>query len=86
MKEKNKLFKISKIVRENNFFVIVFEIARRLSMSFYSVFCTICTWIKLKGNGVKFSSFSSKGIPMIEVSIGGKFIIGNNFHMNNGRR
>ena len=85
MAEKNKLAKIRKIITENNFFVVVFEITRRLSMVIYSVFCKICTWIKLRGNGVKYSDLSTNGIPMIEVSIGGKFIIGNNFHMQNGR-
>lgn len=53
-------------------------------MSIYFVFCKAYTWIKLKGNGATFSSLSTRGIPMIDVQMGGKLIFGKNFVMNNG--
>jgi acetyltransferase-like isoleucine patch superfamily enzyme len=51
----------------------------------YSVYCKGYTWIKLKGNGVEFSSYSSNGIPMVDVEMGGKMSLGKNFRMNNGK-
>ena len=40
-------------------------------------------FLQLFLNGVNFSSFRSKGIPFINVSLGGTLIIGKNFWMNN---
>lgn len=42
------------------------------------------TWIKLKGNDVKFSSFRTHGVPYISVNRGASMTIGKNFSMNNG--
>ena len=78
----NKYFRV---IKENNFFVIIYEITKRILLSVYSTYCRFCTLIKLKGNGVEFSTFRTSGIPMIDVKIGGKLIIGKNFSMNNGR-
>lgn len=85
MKRNNTLIKYFNIVRENNLFVIIYEITKRALLSLFSIFCKTITWIKLKGNGVEFANFRTNGIPMIDIKIGGKFIIGNNFSMNNGR-
>lgn len=51
----------------------------------YTIFCQTYTWIKLKGNGAKFSNLKSYGIPMVDVEMGGTLIFGRNFRMNNGR-
>ena len=49
-----------------------------------SSFCDmIRTSIVLKGNGVKYSSFHTNGVPYIMVARGGKMIIGKDFLMNN---
>lgn len=77
--------KIFVIIHENKIFVLIYEIIKRTLMFIYSIFCRSYTWIKLKGNGVEFSTLSTNGIPMIDVKIGGKFSIGKNFRMNNGR-
>ena len=46
---------------------------------------SVVTWTKFTGNGVKFSSFKSNGVPKIWVSrCGGGLTIGKNFCMNNG--
>lgn len=42
----------------------------------------VCYWV-LYSNGVKFSSFRTHGIPKVNISLGGKCIIGSNFTMNN---
>ncbi|MBN1180697.1 MAG: acyltransferase [Bacteroidales bacterium] len=41
------------------------------------------TYWLLYTNGVFFGSFKSKGVPKINVGLGGKFSVGNNFIMNN---
>lgn len=42
------------------------------------------TWVLLKGNHVKYMKLKTNGVPYIMVARGGKFVIGNNFVMNNG--
>ncbi len=42
------------------------------------------TYIILKGNSVKFNTFSTNGIPYVMVARGAMMIIGKNFKMNNG--
>ena len=42
------------------------------------------TYIILKGNSVKFNTFSTNGIPYVMVARGAIMIIGKNFKMNNG--
>jgi len=54
-------------------------------MIIYSIYCSAYTWIKLKGNGAKFSSISTNGVPMVDVELGGKLSFGKNFRMNNGK-
>ena len=69
----------------NKLFIIIFKILKRTSMFIYSLYSTAWTWIKLKGNGVQFSSWSTNGVPMIDVTMGAKMALGKNFRMNNGR-
>jgi acetyltransferase-like isoleucine patch superfamily enzyme len=85
MESRQGINKVFRILRENNIFVIIYEITKRVLMFFYSIFCRLYTWVKLKGNGVKFSNVSTNGVPMIDVKIGGRMTVGKNFHMNNGR-
>lgn len=62
--------------------------AIRKSINFIQQFFDklICRW-KFIGNGVKFSSFHTNGIPFISVSRhGGSMTIGKNFAMNNTLR
>jgi len=65
--------------------MIFYKVMKRIAMSIYSVYSTFYTWIKLKGNGVQFSSLSSNGVPQVDVAMGGKMSIGKNFRMNNGK-
>jgi acetyltransferase-like isoleucine patch superfamily enzyme len=67
------------------FFVIIYKITSRIFLSIYSLYSSFYTWIKLKGNNVKFSSITSFGVPMIDIERGGSMIIGKNFRMNNGK-
>jgi acetyltransferase-like isoleucine patch superfamily enzyme len=47
----------------------------------------IISFILMKLNGVVIDTgFKSKGIPCVDVSLGGSFIIGKNFKINNGKR
>lgn len=63
---------------------LIYKILRRI-LNFIWDNCTyLITYFILRGNNVKFASFKSTGIPYIMVASGGKFIIGNNFIMNNG--
>lgn len=43
----------------------------------------LLTFFILYSNGIIFSSFKSNGLPKINVGLGGKCTIGNNFRMNN---
>ncbi len=69
----------------NKLFIIAFKICKRIAMFVYSIYSKAYTWIKLKGNGVEFSSVSSNGVPMVDVAMGGKMTIGKNLRMNNGK-
>ncbi|MEO9210032.1 MAG: acyltransferase [Ginsengibacter sp.] len=69
----------------NKIFVIFYKIIIRVFLTVLSFYSTIYTWIKLKGNGVKFSSLSSNGVPMVDIERGGLMTIGQNFRMNNGK-
>ena len=69
----------------NKIFIVIFKIMKRVSMFIYSLFSSAYTWIKLKGNGVEFSSLASNGVPMVDIAMGGRMTIGKNFRMNNGK-
>ncbi len=82
---KKKIKKAVIISRQQGLFVVIYTVSKRILHSVYAHYCTMHTWIKLKGNGVIFSKWGTHGIPMVNVEPGGKLILGNNFHMNNGR-
>lgn len=85
MAKGSTLNKSIRVIKQNNLFVIIYEVIKRIFLFFHLRYCRFYTWIKLKGNGVKFSSFVTKGVPMIDVKIGATFTIGENFRMNNGK-
>ena len=63
---------------------IVYKVCRKLYGIVKTKINNIFTLFLFKCNNVYVHSFFSKGIPYIMVARGGKFIIGNNFTMNNG--
>lgn len=56
---------------------------RYLKSKALNVIDKVLTYIILYVNGIEFSSFVSKGYPVVNVSIGGRCNIGKNFRMNN---
>lgn len=63
---------------------IIYKAYRKLYGIFRHKITNIVTLFLFKCNNVTVHSFSSNGIPYIMVARRGKFIIGNNFKMNNG--
>jgi acetyltransferase-like isoleucine patch superfamily enzyme len=64
-------------------FVYTLKFIRKTKNVILKPFDKIFTSFILYSSGVKFNSFQSKGIPKINVSLGGKCEIGNLFKMNN---
>lgn len=69
------------------FLILTFKVFKRL----YKIVCLpyeqTITFILMKLNGVVIDTgFKSRGIPCVDISLGGSFIIGKNFRMNNGKR
>lgn len=63
----------------------IYKCSRVLKNSIHGKYSKLITWWKLKGNGVKFSNFSTGGIPHVMVARHAKgMTIGKNFAMNNG--
>lgn len=66
--------------------VILYKSLKNVLLVLYNFFATIFVWFLIKGNDVKVGSgFQTKGVPIIDVANGGKFYIGNNFRINNGK-
>ncbi len=64
-------------------FVYTLKFIRKTKNAILKPFDKICAFFILYSSGVKFNSFQSKGIPKINVALGGKCEIGNLFKMNN---
>lgn len=64
--------------------VILYKLLRKISLLFVRLIDNFITFIILHGNGVIHKNMKVNGIPYIVVARGGKFVIGNNFTMNNG--
>lgn len=64
--------------------MLLYKILRRISCLLTKSMDYLITSIILHGNGVSYKNVKVSGIPYIMVARGGKFIIGNNFTMNNG--
>jgi len=65
------------------FFVYIFKSIQRVSRAVLYCLDKPLTYFILKGNNVKFNSFKTSGLPLIQVSLGGKVHIGSHFSMNN---
>lgn len=63
--------------------VIVFKSIRLLYRKISSIISYNITKMLFWGNGVSFSSFSTKGVPFVSVGEGGSLFIGKKFSMNN---
>lgn len=67
--------------------IILFKINKRIYKSVSLFFEQIVSYVLLRLNGVTIGfGLKSRGIPSVDVSLGGKFSIGNNFDMNNGHK
>lgn len=62
----------------------IYKIIRRIYHYFKFKIDKLLTLHVFLGNGVKFSTFSTKGVPFIDVKYKSKCIIGKRFKMNNG--
>ena len=65
------------------FFIIFSKSIRRFMLYLLKPFDRLLCYYKMYSNGVIFSNFTSNGIPLIDVSLGGKCVFGTNFKMNN---
>ncbi|KAB1155785.1 acyltransferase [Flavobacterium luteum] len=64
-------------------FIYLLKILKRIQVYILRPFDWVISFFILYANGCKFRSFKSIGIPKINISLGGKCFIGNNFRMNN---
>ncbi len=64
--------------------VVIYKIIRRINRTIMLLFYYVITLLKFLFNGVNFhSDFTSRGIPFIDVVLGGRMVIGRSFSMNN---
>ena len=61
----------------------IFKLLRFTLNNFYRFFDYLFTSFYLYANGVNYSNFTSRGLPIINISMGGICVIGSNFTMNN---
>lgn len=67
--------------------VISFKVVKRIIKHFCMFFEQIISYLLMKLNGVTIEKgFKSKGIPNVDVTLGGSFIVGKNFKINNGNK
>lgn len=64
-------------------FELLYRAIRRVCLPVVDVYDHVFTWMLLKGNGVTFSTFRTKGIPKIQTSRGCHIALGPHFMMNN---
>lgn len=61
------------------------KILKKAFYFLYNGYCKAAVWYLIKANGVKAGkNFRSRGIPVFDVALGGKMIIGDNMKINNG--
>lgn len=65
------------------FFIIFSKSIRRIKRYFLKPLDWLLCYYKMFANGVSFNNFTSNGIPLIDVAMGGKCVLGTNFKMNN---
>lgn len=64
--------------------VFIYKGVNKIYKKILHVLCNFAVWIKFTGNGVKFSTFSSNGIPKVWINQrGGSINLGIDFRMNN---
>lgn len=63
---------------------LIFKAINRITCSIGAFFDRIRTSVLLSGNGVRYSTYRTHGVPYVMVARGGKMFIGENFAMNNG--
>lgn len=66
-----------------SFFVILYKSFRRIKYALLAPFQYWLTSLLFYCNNVKRGTFSTRGIPFVSVARGSRFLIGNNFTMNN---
>jgi len=64
----------------------IYKSIRRLRNLFATQLDHFRTVVRFAGNGVRYSSFRTSGVPYVMVARGGKMTIGKNFAMNNGAK
>ncbi|WP_282049058.1 acyltransferase [Maribacter aquivivus] len=64
-------------------FIYLFKIIKYLRSRILTPFDYFMTSLKFYSNGIQYSSIKTFGVPIVNVSIGGKVNIGDNFRMNN---
>lgn len=64
--------------------VLLYKILNKIFVGLSKQIEYFVTYILFHGNGVSYEEMKTSGIPYIMVARGGKFVIGNNFAMNNG--
>ena len=64
-------------------YIVIYKISRRIYHYFKFKIDKLLTLHVFLGNGVKFSTFSTKGVPFIDVKYKSKCVIGKRFKMNN---
>src|ERR1035437_7999183 len=68
-------------------FILSFKVIKRIYKFFSLFFEQIISLILMKLNGVQIDSgFKSRGIPSVDVTLGGSIVIGKNFDINNGSK
>ena len=67
----------------NNCIIVFFKASIRLHKYHSYCFHYIVTRLLFILNGVKYSSFTTKGVPFLSVAYGSSLVIGKNFTMNN---
>ena len=67
-----------------NVMVFTYKTICRLLACIVSLKDVIVTKIRFYGNGVRYHSFRTSGVPFVMVALGGQMSVGKNFAMNNG--
>ena len=67
--------------------VYIYKLFKKTFLKIYLIYVKMPVWFKLKVNDVEVGkNFKSNGIPVIDVWDRGKFYIGDNVHINSGKR
>jgi acetyltransferase-like isoleucine patch superfamily enzyme len=65
--------------------VYLHKTLKRLFYLLHKPYCNAITWYLIKASGVQVgNNFSGNGVPIFDIALGGKMMIGNDFKMNNG--